>query len=61
ENDFLSKITVQSSSSDLSNDILKPISSLRELTIGSHESAASDVTVSLKTIARNSVSIDPRS
>ncbi|GJX85440.1 putative nucleotidyltransferase, ribonuclease H, partial [Tanacetum coccineum] len=55
-----SKITVQSSSSDSSNDILKSISSLlRELTIGSHESATLDVTVSLKTIAGNSVSTDP--
>ncbi|GJZ91325.1 hypothetical protein Tco_0663252 [Tanacetum coccineum] len=61
ENEFLSKIIVQSSSSDSSNDILKSISSLRELTVGSHESAASDVDVSLKTIAGNSVSTDLRS
>ncbi|GJW79128.1 hypothetical protein Tco_0140810 [Tanacetum coccineum] len=48
-------------SKDSSNDILKSISSLlRELTVGSHERAASDVNVSLKTIAGNSVSIDPR-
>ncbi|GJY47783.1 retrovirus-related pol polyprotein from transposon TNT 1-94 [Tanacetum coccineum] len=41
--------------------ILKSISSLlRELTVGSHESAASDVNVSLKTIAENSVLTDPR-
>ncbi|GKB77043.1 hypothetical protein Tco_0943938 [Tanacetum coccineum] len=52
---------MQSSSSDSSNDILKSISSLlRELTVGSHESAASDVNVLLKTIAGNSVSTDPR-
>ncbi|GJX27547.1 hypothetical protein Tco_0233843 [Tanacetum coccineum] len=52
---------MQSSSSDSSNDILKSISSLlRELTVGSHESAASDVNVSLKTIAGNLVSTDPR-
>ncbi|GJR61648.1 hypothetical protein Tco_1503810 [Tanacetum coccineum] len=47
--------------SDSSNDILKSISLLRELTVDSHESAASDVNVSLKTIAGNSVSTDPRS
>ncbi|GJT76457.1 hypothetical protein Tco_1043182 [Tanacetum coccineum] len=51
---------MQSSSSDSSNDIIKSISSLlRELTIGSHKSAASDVNVSLKTIAGNSVSTNP--
>ncbi|GKF33159.1 hypothetical protein Tco_0106359, partial [Tanacetum coccineum] len=60
ENDFLSKISVQSSLSDSSNDILKSISSLRELTVGSYESDTSDVNVSLKTIAGNSVSIDLR-
>ncbi|GKA42116.1 hypothetical protein Tco_0734776 [Tanacetum coccineum] len=44
------------------SDILKLISLLlRELTVGSHESAASDVNVSLKTIDGNSVSTDPRS
>ncbi|GJZ98535.1 hypothetical protein Tco_0670988 [Tanacetum coccineum] len=53
---------MQSSSSDSSNDILKSISSLlREFAVGSHESVASDVNVSLKTIARNLVSKDPRS
>ncbi|GJX45276.1 hypothetical protein Tco_0261952 [Tanacetum coccineum] len=41
--------------------ILKSISSLRELTVGSHESSASDVNVSLKTIVGNSVSTDPSS
>ncbi|GKD26935.1 hypothetical protein Tco_1233149, partial [Tanacetum coccineum] len=50
---------MQSSSSDSSNDILKSIAALRELTIGSHESVASDVNVSLKIIARNSFSTDP--
>ncbi|GKC75161.1 reverse transcriptase domain-containing protein, partial [Tanacetum coccineum] len=60
ENEFLSKITVQTLSSDSSNDIVKSISSLlRELTVGSHKSA-SDVNVSLKTIAGNSVSTDLR-
>ncbi|GJT82619.1 hypothetical protein Tco_1056961, partial [Tanacetum coccineum] len=50
---------MQYSSSDSSNAILKSISSLlRELTVGSHKSAASDVNVSLKTIAGNSVSTD---
>ncbi|GJT65534.1 hypothetical protein Tco_1017014 [Tanacetum coccineum] len=40
---------MQSSSSDSSNNILKSISSLlRELIVGSHESAASDVNVSLQ-------------
>ncbi|GJU89447.1 ALP1-like protein isoform X1 [Tanacetum coccineum] len=44
-----------------SNDILKSISSLlRELTVGSYESAALDYNVSLKTIAGNSVSTDLR-
>ncbi|GJT74293.1 hypothetical protein Tco_1041018 [Tanacetum coccineum] len=54
ENEFLSKFTVQSSSSDSSNDILKSISSLlRELTVGSHESAANAfkmLNLSIKTI-----------
>ncbi|GKA04887.1 hypothetical protein Tco_0684007, partial [Tanacetum coccineum] len=51
---------MQSSPSDSSNDILKSISSLlRELTVGSQESVASDVNVSLMTIAGNYVSIDP--
>ncbi|GJU92836.1 hypothetical protein Tco_1317592 [Tanacetum coccineum] len=53
---------MQSSSSDSSNDILKSISSLlRKLTVRSHESVASDVNVSLKTIVGNSVSTDPSS
>ncbi|GKA58933.1 hypothetical protein Tco_0758246 [Tanacetum coccineum] len=52
---------MQSSSSDSSNNILKSISSLlKELTVGSHECAASDVNVSLKTIAGNLLSTDPR-
>ncbi|GJX76572.1 hypothetical protein Tco_0323383 [Tanacetum coccineum] len=52
---------MQSSSPDSSNDILKSISSLlRELTVGSHESADSNVNMSLKTIAGNSVSTDSR-
>ncbi|GJS13836.1 hypothetical protein Tco_0408308 [Tanacetum coccineum] len=44
-----------------SNDILKSITSLGELTVGSQEGVSFDVKLSLKTMAGNSVSTDLRS
>ncbi|GKC78747.1 hypothetical protein Tco_1129521 [Tanacetum coccineum] len=53
---------MQSSSSDSLNDVLKSIFwSLRGLTMGSQEGIFSNVKLSLKTIAGNSVSTDLRS